>query len=150
METRLINSQLVSRRDIKVWFWDGQREFQGECVALGENGVWMEIKVRVPVDGTIPNVGIFLQLLRKQLKDKVVTVELTSPKIKGEVKVKLSTVGVLSQKKEMLSVVATYEAPPDPKLVKVLKEPVVTTIVKKPGPPPAKGPVPPAKGPALP
>lgn len=136
MDTRLVNSQLVSRRDIKVWFWDGQREYQGECVALGDNGLWMEIKVRVPMDGTIPNVGIFLQLLRKQLKDKVVTVELTSSKTKGEMKVKLATVDILSQKKEMLSLVGTYVVPPDPTLLKLLKEPVVTTIVKKKPEPP--------------
>lgn len=143
MDTRLVNSQLVSRRDIKVWFWDGSREFQGECVALGDNGIWMEIKVRMPMDGTIPNVGMFLQLLRKQLKDKSVTVELSTPRIKGEVKVKLATVDILSQKKEMLSIVGTYVAPPDPNLVRVLKEPVVTKIEKKPPAPP--GPPPPSK-----
>ena len=131
MDTRLINSQLVSRRDIKVWFWDGQREYQGECVALGDNGIWMEIKVRIPMDGTIPNIGIFLQLLRKQLKDKSVTVELSTARIKGEVKVKLATVDVLSQKKELLSVVGTYLTPPDTNLIKALKEPVVTTVVRK-------------------
>jgi hypothetical protein len=132
MDTRLVNSQLVSRREIKVWFWDGQRECAGECVALGDNGIWMEIKVRIPMDGTIANVGMYLQLLRKQLKDKSVTVELTGPRAKGEVKVKLATVDILSQKKEMLSIVGTWTSPPDANLIKALKEPVVTQVPKKP------------------
>ncbi len=145
MDTRLVNSQLVSRRDIKVWFWDGEREYQGECVALGDNGIWMEIKVRVPMDGTIPNVGIFLQLLRKQLKDKTVTVELSNARVKGEARVKLATVDVLSQKKELLSMVGTYLSTPDANLIRALKEPVVTKIEKKPSGktvPPGKPPPP--------
>ncbi len=129
MDTRLSNSRLVSRRDIHVWFWDGEREYQGDRVAVGDNGVWMEIKVRVPVDGTIPNVSVYLQLLRKKLKDKIVTVELSSPKIKTELK--LATVDVLSQKKEMLSVVATYTAPTDPNVLRLLTEPTVTRIEKE-------------------
>jgi len=135
VDTRLLNTQLLSRRDIKVWFWDGEREYQGECVALGDNGIWMEIKVRVPADGTIPNVALHLQMLRKKLKDKVMTVELTTPKMKAELKLKLATLDVLSQKKEMLSIVATYTTPPDATILRLLKEPVVTRIEKKnPGP----------------
>ena len=125
-----MNTQLLSRRDIQVWFWDGEKEFQGDCVALGDNGIWMEVKVRVPADGTLPNVALHLQSLRKKLKDKVVVVELTSPKVRAEMRLKLVTIDVLSQKKEMLSVVATYTSPPDPNTIRLLKEPMVTRIEK--------------------
>jgi len=130
VDTRLLNTQLLSRRDIQVWFWDGEKEFQGDCVALGDNGIWMEVKVRVPADGTLPNVALHLQSLRKKLKDKVVVVELTSPKVRAEMRLKLVTIDVLSQKKEMLSVVATYTSPPDPNTIRLLKEPMVTRIEK--------------------
>lgn len=38
MDTHLINSQMLSRKDVRVWFWDGGAEFIGYCKMIADRG----------------------------------------------------------------------------------------------------------------
>jgi hypothetical protein len=138
METKLVNSQLVSRKDVKVWFWDGEREFSGDCRAIAENGIWIEAKAKRPADGTILDARSFLSSVKRAILGKSMTVEMSSPRTKGEVKVRFDQVDVVSTKKEIFSIIASFASPPNPELLKMILAPVVTHLPKKPSPPPPK------------
>lgn len=138
METKLVNSQLVSRKDVHVWFWDGEREFSGDCRAVAENGIWIEAKAKRPADGTILDAKSFLSSVKRTILGKTMTVEMSSPRTKGEMKVRFDQVDVVSTKKEIFSIIASFATPPDPNFLKYLLSPVVTQVPKKPGPPPPK------------
>lgn len=132
METKLVNSQLVSRKDIKVWFWDGEREYSGECRAIAENGIWIEAKAKRPADGTIIDARSYLASVRKCLIGKSISVEMSSAKTKGEVKVRFDQADVVSTKKEIFSIIAGFAVPPDPRFLQLLLAPTVIRVPKKP------------------
>lgn len=131
MDTHLINSQFLSRRDVRVWFWDGGQEYQGECRAIAENGMMMHVKMKRLADGTVPDPAKFLPAVRKSLLGKTLAVEASSPKTRGELKIQVDQVEVLSAKKELLVVVGTFTRPPDPVFLKLLLEPVILRAPRK-------------------
>ncbi|HXG61689.1 MAG TPA: hypothetical protein VNO22_09950 [Planctomycetota bacterium] len=131
MDTHLINSQFLSRRDIRVWFWDGGQEYLGECRAIAENGILMHVKMKRPADGTVPDPAKFLPAVRKSLVGKKLAVEASSPKTRGELKIQVEQVDVVSAKKELLSVVGTFTQTPDPRFLKLLLEPVILKAPRK-------------------
>lgn len=131
MDTHLINSQFLSRRDVRVWFWDGGQEYVGECRAIAENGIMMHVKMKRPADGTVPDPAKFLPAVRKSLLGKKLAVEASSPKTRGELKIQVDQVEVLSARKELLVVVGTFTQPPDPVFLKLLLEPVILRAPRK-------------------
>lgn len=131
MDTRLVNSQLVSRKDVRVWFWDGQQEYKGDVVMMAENGILFHVKIRRPSESTIPDSSALVFGVKKALEGKKVMVELSSPRTAKEVKMRFDKVTVTSAKKDVIAVTATLETALDPNWVKMLLEPSVTRIPKK-------------------
>lgn len=132
MDTRLVNSQIVSRKDVRVWFWDGQQEYRGDVVMLAENGVVFHVKIRRPAESTIPDSASMIFGIQKALQGKKVMVELSSPRTQKQVKTRFERVTVASGKKDVLAVTATLEERLDPGFLKLLLEPIVTRVPKKP------------------
>lgn len=128
MDTKLINSRLLARRDVKVWFFDGGREHSGPASCVAENGVVFTLKPELP-RGADPLNG--LSDLCASLKNRTVSAELVSPKIKIEVKMVLQAVKVVSARSSTISVTATFVSLPDAQALKVLLEPTVTQVPRK-------------------
>ena len=129
MDTKLINSQLISRKDVRVWFWDGEREYKGRCVETAENGIVFRAALKTPGAGTLVDASAALPGIKRLLEGKKVMVELSSPKVKGEVKLRFLKIGPVAGEAGLFEVEALYETPPNPRFLKLLFEPVV---VRKP------------------
>ncbi len=128
MDTQFVNSQLVTRKSVRVWFFL-ERDYTGEATLVADNGIVFLVKVELPKSAD-PVTGI--AELRAALRGKTVDAELSSPRTKGQVRLRLEKADLVSSKKNALSVVATYVNPPDPKFLKLLLEPVLTRVPKKP------------------
>ena len=122
MDTKLVNSRLLARRDVKVWFFEGGREYAGPATCVAENGVVFNLQVPPP-KGADPL--SWLSEVRDQLKGRKVAAELSSPKIKVQARLDILSVKVASPKSWTLSATAAYVSPPDPKALKVLLEPSI-------------------------
>ncbi|HVR84710.1 MAG TPA: hypothetical protein VMU54_10390 [Planctomycetota bacterium] len=122
METHLVNSQMLSRKDVRAWFWDGQAEFSGPCLAIADNGLLFRAEVKGAPD--FPG-------LRNSLRGKKIKIELSSPKTRGEVKIDIREVAVVSAAKSIISISATFAEPPAPGLLSALLSPVITIVPKK-------------------
>lgn len=122
MDTKLVNSRLLSRRDVRVWFFEGGREYAGPATCVAENGIVFNVQVPPP-KGADPL--CWLSDVRDLLKGKKVAAELSSPKIKIEARLDLLSVKVASAKSWTLAVTAAYVSPPDPNALKILLEPSV-------------------------
>ncbi len=131
MDTHLVNSQFLSKRDVRVWFFEGGNEYSGECRAVADNGVLMQVKLKLPGGSTEQDAAKHLAAVRRQLAGKRLQVELSSTKIKGEAKLEVRQVDLVSEKKKVLSVVAVWAAPPDARFLRTLLEPVVVRVPKK-------------------
>jgi hypothetical protein len=131
METRLINSQFISRKDVRVWFWDGEREYRGQCVEAADNGVIFHVAMKSPGGRTMADAASALAGVKRLLEGKKVMVELSSAKVKGEVKFRFQKIASLSKESNMFLIEAVYETLPDPVFIKTLFEPVLT---RKPKP----------------
>ena len=133
MDTRLINEKLVSRKDVRVWFWDGQREYKGDCRSMADNGFLAHLKATSPLEGPLTNARVHLLPVQRHLVGKTFTMELSSPKTKGEVKVAVEQVFIPSDKPDHFAVIVHFDVPPDPNFIKYLCQPSITEVPKKPG-----------------
>lgn len=122
MDTKLVNSRLLARRDVRVWFFESGREFAGPATCVAENGVVFNLQVPPP-KGADPL--SWLDEVRQLLKGRKVSAELTSPKIRIEARLDVLSAKVASSKTSTLSVTAVFVSPPDPKALKVLLEPSI-------------------------
>ncbi len=125
METRLINSQFISRRDVRVWFWDGEREYKGKCVEVAENGIIFHAAMKASGLRTMADASAALDGVKRLLQGKKVMVELSSPKVKGEVKLRFQKIDAVAKGSSLFAVEAVYEVPPDPRFLKTLLDPVL-------------------------
>lgn len=122
MDTKLVNSRLLARRDVRVWFFESGREFAGPATCVAENGVVFSVQAPAP-KGADPL--SWLGEIRDLLKGKKVSAELSSPRIKLETHLDILSVKVASSKTSTLSVTAVFLSSPDPKALKVLLEPSI-------------------------
>jgi len=129
METRLINSQFLSRKDVRVWFWDGEREYKGHCVEAAENGVIFHVAMKAPGLRTMADASAAVAGVKRLLEGRKVMVELSSPKVKGEVKFRFQKIAAVPKAAGVFLVEAVYEEQPDPAFLKTLFEPV---LVRRP------------------
>ncbi len=129
MDTRLINSQLISRRDVRVWFWDGEREYKGFCVEAADNGIIFRAGLKPHGARTLMDASAVIDGVKRLLEGKKVMVELSSPKVKGEVKFRFQKISPVPKESGLFEVEAVYEVQPDPHFIKMLFEPV---LVRKP------------------
>lgn len=127
MDTKLVNSRLISRKDVRVWFFDGGEEFRGNASVVAENGVIFAVKLEPPK--TADPLSYWSEL-RTRFKGKTLTVELSSPRTKREFKVLVCDANG-TPRKGALTLTATFASPPDAAWLKVLLEPVVTAVPKK-------------------
>jgi hypothetical protein len=128
MDTRLVNSQLISKKDVRVWFFEGGREYAGPATMVADNGIMFQAKLEAP-RGIDPLT--WTTELRSKLKGRTVQAELTSPKTKLEVRLVLESVTVSSAKSQVVAFTATWVSPPDPRALRLLLEPSVTRVPKK-------------------
>lgn len=122
MDTKLVNSRLLARRDVRVWFFEAGREFAGPATCVAENGVVFNVQASPP-KGADPL--SWLSDVRELLKGRKVSAELSSPKIKIQARLDLLSAKVASSKTHTLSVTGVFLSPPDPQALKVLLEPSV-------------------------
>lgn len=127
MQTHLVNSQLLSRKDVRVWFFQ-ERDFAGDATAIADNGIMFQVKIDLP-RGADP--VTFHPGLCAGLRGKTVEAEISSPKIKGQFRLKLQQVDLISAKKGAISFIATFVTSPDPRFMRLLLEPVLTRVPKK-------------------
>jgi hypothetical protein len=125
METKLINSQFLSRRDVRVWFWDGEREYKGQCAEWAHNGMIFHVSMKAPGGRTMADAPAALGGVKRLLEGKKVMVELSSSKVKGEVKFRFLKIAAVPGKGGVFLVEAVYETPPDPTFLKTLLDPVL-------------------------
>jgi hypothetical protein len=125
VETRLINSQFLSRRDVRVWFWDGEREYKGQCAEWADNGMIFHVSMKYPGVRTMADASAALGGVKRLLEGKKVMVELSSSRVKGEVKFRFLKIAPVPGKSGIFLVEAVYETPPDPGFLKTLLEPVL-------------------------
>ncbi len=126
MDTRWINSQFISRKDVRVWFWDGEREYKGHCVMVAQNGLVFHAALKPHGMRTLADASVAVQGVRHLLEGRKVMVELSSSKVKGEVKLRFEKVEAVAKGSNLFAVTATFEATPDPHFLKMLLEPVLT------------------------
>jgi hypothetical protein len=122
METHLVNSQMLSRKDVRIWFWDGTAEFSGHCKAVADNGLLFHAEVKGASD--VPG-------LPRALVGRKIKIELSSPKTRGEAKIEIRAVSIVSAAKATVSIAATFTESPDPAFLRVLLSPSVTIIPRK-------------------
>lgn len=127
MDTKLINSQLLSRKDVKVWFFHEGAEYRGEATLVAENGLVFRIKQEPPKTADPLS---FWSDLRSLFKNKTLTLELSSPRTKKELRVQAMSAEA-NPKKNTLTVTGVFLTPVDAPWVKLLLEPVVTQIPKR-------------------
>jgi hypothetical protein len=130
MDTKLINTHLVSRKDVKVWFFEGGKEYVGPALMVADNGIVFHVKVELP-KGADPLT--MMDQLCATLKNRTVQAELQSPKTKVETRLLLESASVASMKSRTLAFTATWAGTaPDPRTLKMLLEPTVTQVPRKP------------------
>ena len=127
MDTKLVNSRLISKKDVRVWFFDGGEEFKGTTTAVAENGLIFHVKVEPPKSADPIS---FWSDLRTRFRGRTLTVELSSPRTKRELKIVVQDAAA-TPKKGTLTMTAVFLSPPDAAWLKLLLEPVVTQIPKK-------------------
>jgi hypothetical protein len=129
MDTKLINSQLISRKDVRVWFFAGGKEYVGPALMVADNGLVFHAKAELP-KGADPLT--MMDQLCGQLKNQTVQAELQSPKVKIETRLRLESATSASMKSFTIALTATWAAaPPDPRSLKTLLEPTVTQVPKR-------------------
>ena len=130
MDTKLINSHLVSRKDVKVWFFEGGQEYVGPALMVADNGIVFHVKAALP-KGADPLT--MMDQLCSKLKDKSIQAELQSPKTKIETRLRIESATTASMKTFTIALTATWAGQaPDPRTLKMLLEPSVTQVPKKP------------------
>ena len=130
MDTKLINSHLVSRKDVKVWFFEGGKEYVGPALMVADNGIVFHIKAQLP-KGADPLT--MLDQFCASMKGRTIQAELQSPKTKIETRLVIDSATSASIKTLTVALTATWAGtPPDPRTLKMLLEPSVTQVPKKP------------------
>lgn len=126
MDTKLVNSRLLSKKDVRVWFFDGGEEYRGDATVVAENGIVFFVKLSPPKSAD--PLG-FWSDLRGRFKGRTLTIELSSPRTKRELKILVGDANG-NPKKGTLTLTAVFLSPPDAAWLKVLLEPVVSQIKK--------------------
>jgi hypothetical protein len=116
VDTHLINSRMLSRKDVHIRFSHADTEFSGHCLAVADNGLLFHAQMNGDAD--------FLAL-PEQLQGKRLACELSSPKARGDARIQIQSADIASGSKKTLSFVATFASPPDPAFLKLLFSPVI-------------------------
>lgn len=78
--------RLKRQRTVKVWLWDGEREYEGEAVALAPKGLTALLKMSQFGDATVIPTSKVIEGIQKHLSKRTVEFKLSCQNIEATVK----------------------------------------------------------------
>jgi hypothetical protein len=81
----------VRRDPVKVWFWDGQREYTGEAVAVSGERMTAFLRMSESGHATVIPTPVIVQGLIKHLTNRIVEFKMTSGSLEADVKGRISS-----------------------------------------------------------
>ena len=132
-DTSKIKKTLRASHVVKVWFWDGEREYEGEAVELSPAGATALLKMAQFGNATVIPTKKVMDGLIKHLNQKTVEFKCMSGIMEVTVKAKVSLVQPDFENPRRLLVEAEFQ-PPSEQNRKILAR--LAEILKQTGPPP--------------
>ena len=132
-DTSKIKKTLKASHVVKVWFWDGEREYEGEAVDLSPAGATALLKMAQFGNATVLPTKKVMDGLVKHLSQKTVEWKCTSGIMESTVKAKITLVHPDFENPRRLLVEAAFQSPSEHNQ-KVLAR--MAEILKQAGPSP--------------
>lgn len=128
-----IKKTLRASHVVKIWFWDGEREYQGEAVELSTERATALLKMAQLGNATVIPTKKLMEGLIKHLTGKIVEFKCTSGILEASVKAKIALVHPDFENPRRLLLEAEFQSASDHNR-KVLNR--MAEILKQTGPPP--------------
>ncbi|MHC4606209.1 MAG: hypothetical protein ACYTAF_04675 [Planctomycetota bacterium] len=104
-----IKDRLKKRKEVKIWFWDGIRQYEGVAAKLSEEFLAGDLRITEEGDATVIPGHALMQGLMKHLANRVVTMKLTSSTLEVSVKAKITAIGPMEGDNRRASIIAEFE-----------------------------------------
>lgn len=128
-----IKKTLKASHVVKIWFWDGLREYEGEAVEISSASATALLKMAQFGNATVIPTKKVMDGLIKHLSQKVVEFKCTSGILEAAVKAKITSVHPDFENPRRLLLEAEFQSPSEHNQ-KVLNR--LAEILKQTGPPP--------------
>ena len=92
MRESSVRRRLKRHRTVKVWFWDGEREYQGEAIALAPAGLTALLKMSQFSDATVIPTSRVIEGLRKHLSNRNVEFKISCQGLEATLKGKITLI----------------------------------------------------------
>jgi hypothetical protein len=106
-----IKKTLAASHRVQFWFWDGEREYEGEAIELSTERVTAFLKVHQTGDATVVPTRKLVEGMAKTLGRRTVELKLTSGTVEAAVKARITDVQPDFENPRRLLLEAEFEAP---------------------------------------
>ena len=106
-----IREQLSRSRKVRVWFWDGVREYTGEATSVTPEKVEAELKISQFGSSTIVPTPVVINGLIKHLTRRAVEFKISARGMVATTKGKVTAIGLDPKNKRRLILHAQFDAP---------------------------------------
>ncbi len=103
----------VKRPAVKVWFWDGQREYSGEAVDLSPQRLTAFLRMSQFGDATVVPARAIMEGLSRHLTGRTVDLKVSSGPIEADVKARIAGVNPDFENPRRLLLEAEFQSPPE-------------------------------------
>jgi hypothetical protein len=110
-ESSRMRKSIAQSRVVKVWFWDGEREYQGQALELSEARVVAFLRVTQFGDATVIPTKSLVPGLSKHLVGRTVEFKLTSGTLEALLKGKVTSLNPDFENPRRLLVEAEFASP---------------------------------------
>jgi len=108
-----MRNRLKRGRQIRIWFWDGVREYKGKATRLDGSSLDAFLKVADFGEQTLlPGISV-LDRLSKFFKDKTIDMKITGLGTEVNVRAKVTQIGSSKDNKRRIDLVAEFVSPKD-------------------------------------
>ena len=132
-DTSRIKRTLRASHVVKIWFWDGEREYEGEAVELSAHGATALLKMAQFGNATVIPTKKVLDGLIRHLSQKAVEFKCMSGILEVTVKAKIKLVQPDFERPRRLLVEAEFQSPSEQNRKLILR---MSEILKPAGPAP--------------
>jgi len=112
-ESSRIRKSLRQSRSVRIWFWDGQREYQGEALELNPAAVTGFLKMSQFGEGTVIPTRKVVDGLIKHLTQRAVEMKLSSEGLQVDLKARITSVQTDFENPRRLLLMAEFPGVPD-------------------------------------
>jgi hypothetical protein len=107
-ESSRIRKALQQSRAVRIWFWDGQREYLGEALELNVAAVTGFLKMSQFGEATVLPTPRVMEGLTKHLTGRAVEMKLSSGGLEADVKAKITGVQTDFENRRRMLVLAEF------------------------------------------